>query len=441
MRVAEPNEPLPEGIRDNGPVLRIDTLEVFEKLLPFRRYKGAKGGRGGAKSHFFAEQVVENCVTRHTRQACLREVQNSIKDSVKQLIEDKIAKLNVEDRFHITDNEIVCPSTDSLIIFRGLRKQTASSIKSLEGFTDAWFEEAQTLSQRSLDIATPTFRTGSQLSFSWNTTLPTDPVDKFFEENYFEDGDPDFVCVETNYWDNPFFPEELARDMERDRRRDPEKYEHVWAGGYLKNSEARVFKNWTVESFETPHGAIDWLQGADWGYSIDPTVLVRMFVGRWENGKAIPDKKGRCLFIDHEAYRVGVELDHTPKLFDQLVRDGRGVVLQQNIARDHPIIADSSNPQAISYLRRHGYPLIKPAVKGANSIKEGVAFLQSYDIIVHPRCIHVRDELTHFSYKIDPHTQLVLPQLSEKKNHVIDALRYAAEPIRRPTAHALFGTY
>jgi len=424
-----------------GISLDIATPRIFVPLLGFRRYKGAKGGRGGAKSHFFAEQVVENCVTRHTRQACLREVQNSIKDSVKQLIEDKIAKHNVAHLFDITDQEIVCRSTDSLIIFRGLRKQTAASIKSLEGFTDAWYEEAQTLSQRSLDTALPTFRTNSQQSFSWNPYLPTDPVDAMFEQNYFQDGDPDFVCVETNYWDNPYFPEELYRDMLRDRKRDPEKYDHVWAGGYVKNAEARVFKNWTVEPFETPIRGIEFLQGADWGFSVDPTVLVRCWVGRWEGGKAIPDPKGRCLFIDHEVYQVGVELDHTPKLFDQLVRDVNGRLLHPNFARDWPIIADSSNPQAISYLRRHGYPLIKAAVKGPNSIKEGVAFLQSYDIYVHPRCIHVRDELTHFSYKIDPHTQQVLPILSEKKNHVIDSLRYAVERLRRPTAKTIFSSY
>jgi phage terminase large subunit len=225
--------------------------------------------------------------------------------------------------------------------------------------------------------------------------------------------------------------------MARDRRRDPEKYDHIWAGGYIKNSEARVFKNWIVESFISPPPGSDvmYLHGADWGFSVDPTVLVRGFVGKWENGRAIPDPTGRHLFIDHEVYQVGVELDHTPRLFDQLDRSVVG------IARDWPIIADSSNPQAISYLKRHNYPKIKAAVKGPNSIKEGVLFLQAFDIIVHPRCKHVRDELTHFSYKVDPHTKLVTNVLSEKKNHVIDSLRYAVEPIRRSTGYTLFGSY
>lgn len=432
----------PAGIEHNsqGLVLNIETPEVFEPLLGFYRFKGATGGRGGAKSHFFCEQIVENMATRHTRQVCLREVQNSIRDSVKQLIEDKIAKLNVAHMFDITDREIVCRETDSLCIFKGLRNHTAASIKSLEGFTDAFYEESQTISQRSLDLSIPTFRNNSQLSFAWNRTDPTDPVDKMFEEGFYQDGDPDYMCVEANYWDNPWFPDELRRDMERDRRRDPEKYSHIWGGGYLKNSEARVFKNWEVHTFDSPLVA-NWLHGSDWGYSIDPTVLIRGFIGRWESGKAIPDPKGKVLFIDQEAYRIGVEIDHTPQFFDLLVKDHDVPILsEKGFARRWPIIADSSNPQTISYMNRHGYN-IKPAVKGPNSIKEGVTFLQGYDIIVHRRCVHTIDELTHYRYKIDPQTKLVLPELDDKKNHVIDSLRYMVEPIRRPPRKTLFGQY
>jgi len=433
--------PSPNEVR-RGPedqrILDIEYPEAFEPLLGNHRFQGAKGGRGGAKSHFFAEQLIEEAVDQHIRCACLREVQASIKDSVKQLLEDKIAKLDVVDLFQVTDTEIRGPN-DSLFIFRGLRKHTAASIKSLEGFNRAWVEEAQTVAQRSLDLMIPTFRTGSQMRFSWNPNSPDDPVDKMFRENA---DDPDFCLIEVNYWDNPWFPDELRRDMERDKKRDPEKYQHIWCGQYLKNSEARVFKNWEVLSFETPLTGVSFLHGADWGFSIDPTVLIRGFVGRLENGRAVYDPKGKCLFIDHECYRVGVELDHTPAFFDGLVKD-RGVPVLTSIgaARTWPIIADSSNPQAISYLRRHNYPKIQAAVKGPNSIKEGILFLQSYDIYVHPRCTHTVDELTHFCYKTDPLTNLVTPELSEKKNHVIDSLRYMVEPIRRPRSTTLFGSY
>lgn len=432
---------------DNNPpeelrIIEAEYAEAFEPLLVSdARFQGAKGGRGGAKSHFFAEQLIDEAIDTHIRCACLREVQASIKDSVKQLLEDKIVKLGVEDLFDVTDNEIRGPN-DSLFIFRGMRKHTAHSIKSLEGFNRAWVEEAQTVSQRSLDLMIPTFRSGSKLRFSWNPNLATDPIDVFFQQNFYEDSDPDFICIHVNYDGNPWFPDELRRDMERDKKRDPEKYQHVWLGQYVKNSEARVFKNWQVEAFNTPSNVVFWLHGADWGFSVDPTVLIRGFVGRWENGQAIPDPKGKNLFIDHECYKVGVELDHTPLFFDQLVKERNvPIVSQLKSARQWPIIADSSNPQAISFLRRNGYPKIQAAVKGPNSIKEGVLFLQSYDIIVHPRCIHTIDELTHFSYKVDPLTDLVTPVLSDKKNHVIDSLRYMVEPIRKPRAKTLFGTY
>lgn len=431
------------GFVDEDGVWHMDVLHAYIPLLKFKRFKGARGGRGGAKSHFFCEQIVENMLTRHTRQACLREVQNSIRDSVKQLIEDKIARHNVAHLFTVTDREIVCKETDSLCIFRGLKNHTAASIKSLEGFTDAFFEEAQTISQRSLDLTIPTFRTNSQMSFAWNPENATDPVDALFEQGFYIDGDDDFICVDVNYWDNPFFPEELRRDMRRDRKRDPEKYEHIWCGGYVKNSEARVFKNWVCEGFETPLIGVDFMQGADWGYSVDPSVLIRGFIGDYVKGRAIPNRNGRTLFIDHEAYRVGVEIDHTPQLFDHLVKEqGVPILSQVKCARDVPTIADSSNPQAISYLKRHGYSLMRGAVKGPNSIKEGITFLQSFDIVVHPRCTHTRDELTHFSYEIDPHTKMVLPKLSEKKNHVIDSMRYMVEPLRRqPEGETLFGSY
>lgn len=415
--------------RPNVRSLTVPVAEVFEPLLLPRRYKGAKGGRAGAKSHFFAEHLIEEAITDHIRCACLRETQNSIKDSVKQLLEDKIAKLDVGDLFHVTDTEITCPSTDSLFVFKGLKKVTAASIKSMEGFNRAWYEEAQSLSQRSLDLAYPTFRVpGSEQLFSWNPYLPDDPVDVMFRQN---EGDPDFICVTANWYDNPWLPDEMWRDLNRDRRRDPERYLHIWEGHYLKNSEARVFKNWSIQSFESPERAF-FNHGADWGFSIDPTVLVRNFVGDFVHGVATPDPKGNTIFIDHEAYQVGVEIDDTPRFFDQLVKlDGRPMLSQLGAAKPFPIIADSSNPQAISYLRRHGYPKIRASVKGKGSINEGVKFLQGYDIVVHPRCKRTIDELTHFLYEIDPMTNLVTNVLPKKKNHVIDALRYSVEPLRR----------
>src|SRR5690606_2853073 len=170
---------------------------------------------------------------------CLREVQNSIKDSVKQLIEDKIAEYGLTDQFDITDAEIRGPN-DSLFVFRGLKNHTAASIKSLEGFNVAWVEEAQTVTQKSLDLLIPTIRAeDSELWFSWNPDQPTDPVDVLLRANAPEGS----VVVRANWSDNPWFPEALREDMDRDRMADPGKYAHVWLGEYQSQAD-KQFISW-----------------------------------------------------------------------------------------------------------------------------------------------------------------------------------------------------
>lgn len=401
--------------------LDIETPRVFVPLLGPGRYKGAKGGRGSGKSHFFGEALIERAVMQPgLRWACIREVQRSLEQSVKRLLEDKIEKLGVGGQFEVLEREIRTPG-GGLIIFQGMQNHTADSVKSLEGYDGAWVEEAQSLSQRSLDLLYPTLRkAGSELWFSWNPRRATDPVDKFFCD---AEGDPGFVLVRANYWDNPWFVEtEMQRDMERDKARDPDKYAHVWLGEYERNSEARVFKNWRVEAFETPPGS-RFYHGADWGYAVDPTVLVRCWI------------KNRTLYVDREAYKVGCEIDDTPALFDAIDPEA------PRYARLWPIRADSARPETISYLRRNGYPRIEPALKGPNSVKDGIEFLKSYDVVVHPRCTHTIDELTLYSWKTDPLTGEVLPILEDKKNHVIDALRYAVESVRRAAPSPVVGTF
>lgn len=208
--------------------LRIEVPRKLKPLLYPARYKGAYGGRGGAKSHFFAEQMVLRCYSEPTRAVCIREIQNSIKDSVKQLLVDKIHRLGLQGEFEIVETEIRGPN-GSLVTFRGMQSFNADNIKSLEGYDIAWVEEAQTLSQHSLDLLRPTLRKdGSELWFSWNPRYKTDPVDVFFRKHPPEDA----VSVFINWRDNPWFPDVLRREMEHDFRVDPDKAEHIWNGAY-----------------------------------------------------------------------------------------------------------------------------------------------------------------------------------------------------------------
>ena len=388
-----------------GLTLTPEVGRAFVPLLEPARYKGAHGGRGSGKSHFFANLLVAECCRRPgTRAVCVREVQRTLAQSSKRLIEDKLSELGVGELFKVSEREIKTPG-DGIILFEGMQNHTADSIKSLEGARIAWVEEAQNLSQRSLDLLRPTIRAeGSELWFSWNPENPTDPVDVLLRG---EKPPPNSVVREVNWDANPWFPDVLRQEMEYDRRRDPDKWRHVWQGDYQRNSEARVFKNWRIEDFEVEKS---WVirQGADWGFSIDPSVLVQCAI------------VGRNLYIINEAYRVGCEIDMLPDLFMSLPDSEKW-----------PIVADSSRPETISYMQKHGFGRMTAAVKGARSLEEGVEFLRAFDIIVHPRCTHTADELTAYCYETDPLTGQVIPKLKDKDNHVIDSLRYACEAARR----------
>lgn len=215
-----------------------DVPRAFTPLLSPKRYKGAYGGRGGAKSHFFAEQLVLRCFARGSRAVCIREVQNSIKESVRQLVIDKIARLGLGSFFDVLENEIR-GRNGALVVFKGMQSYNAENIKSLEDYDLAWVEEAQSLSEKSLRLLRPTIRKeGSEIWFSWNPRFETDAVDKFLRGGKPRD---DAIVVRVNWNDNPWFPDVLRKEKDSDYEADPEMAEHVWGGSYEIVSEASYY--------------------------------------------------------------------------------------------------------------------------------------------------------------------------------------------------------
>lgn len=415
-------------------------LQVF--LQP-SRYKGAHGGRGSSKSQSAARLlIIRALMQKGLRAVCIREVQKSLEQSVKRLLEDIIKLYGYEDQFRILNTHIETPG-GGIIIFQGMQNHTADSIKSLQGYHIAWVEEAQSLSARSLELLRPTMREdGSEMWFTWNPENDTDPVDKFLRGPV---PPPDGIVVEVNFKDNPYLPLVLQKEIDWDLKRDIDTYNHVWLGKYRKLSASRVFKNWKVEDFETPSDAM-FLFGGDWGFSVDPSVLVRGYV----------DVAKKRLYVDQEAWSIQCEIDDTPALYDSvgctknhahtpeligqpghlvgsLSKAPWGIGTDNHCngnSRAWIITADSARPETISYMLRHGYPRVEGAKKGPGSIEEGVKFLQSYDIVVHSRCTHVIEELSSYSYKKNKQTEEITPILEDNKNHTIDSLRYMVETLR-----------
>lgn len=231
-------------------MLDVQTARVFQPLLRPSRYKGAHGGRGSGKSHFFAELGVERCILNPgSRIVCVREVQKSLKESVKRLVEDKIIALCVGDKFRVLNDSIVTPG-GGVILFQGMQDHTAESIKSLEGFDIAYVEEAQTMTARSLEFLRPTIRKpGSELWFSWNPRHASDPVDALLRG---PSPPPDSSVVRANYADNPFFPDVLEEERAFDERALPARYGHIWLGEYEPAAVGAIWDRLTIHQNRRP---------------------------------------------------------------------------------------------------------------------------------------------------------------------------------------------
>lgn len=377
------------------------------------RFKVYWGGRGAAKSWGIAEALVRLAAALPLRVLCVREFQNSIKDSSHKLLKDTIEKLGFSSWFTVTANTITS-RTGAEFMFKGLHGNE-QSIKSTEGVDVCWCEEAQTISE-----------------LSWRTLIPTlrkEDAEFWISFNLIEEGDATYqrfvakadermIVHKINYDSNPYFPNVLRMDMEADKRNDYALYEHIWLGMALKRSNAIILNGkYRVSDFDEDlwKQADRLLYGADFGFAQDPSTLLRMFIIQRPTS-------GRRLYIEYEAYGVGVELDDLPEFYESVPG-----------SRDWPIKADSARPETISYLRRKGFN-ISAAEKWDGSVKDGIAHLRGFDeIIIHSRCTKTAVEAYMYRYKVDPKVvdqygqPQVLPIVLDAHNHCWDAARYALD--------------
>jgi phage terminase large subunit len=314
--------------------------------------------------------------------------------------------MGLDSFYQVKDKEIVARN-GSMFIFEGLR-HNITKIKSMEGIDICWVEEAERVSEASWKVLIPTIRkSGSEIWVTFNPDDENDPTYKRFIKN----SPPDAIVVKVNFDQNPWFTDELRKEMEYDFRVDPDSAAHIWGGECRKISDAQVLKGkWVIDTFDP---SPDWngpYFGADWGFSKDPTVLVKSYI------------HDRTLYVSEEAYGVGVEITETPALFDSV--EG---------ARKHTIRADSARPETISFMKRSGFNVI-PAKKGPGSVEDGIQHLRGYEkIVIHPRCKYTSQEARLYSYKVDKLTGDILPILVDANNHCMDAIRYSLEPIMRPS--------
>jgi len=381
----------------------ITILEPFQCFAQRKRFKVAYGGRGGGRSWSIARLLLIFGKEYKLTILCTRQHQVSINNSVYRLLVEQIGLLHGMKSFYSIQKTTIVGKNGTQFIFRGLQNMT--EIKSLEGVDICWVEEAENVSRDSWDYLIPTIRKrGSEIWVSFN---PDDEEGETYRR-FVKEADDSMLLVKTTYKSNPFISEEIEKQALHDREHDYEKYLWLWEGEPRRFTEALVFRGkFSVEEFETPEDA-EFFFGADFGFAQGPSTLIRMWI------------KENTLYIDYEAYSVGVEIDDLPGLYDTVPG-----------SRKWKIIADSERPDTIQYLARRGFNIVG-AKKGAGSVEEGVELIKAFDrIVIHPRCPNTGNEFKCYRYKRNSITGEVIPILGDRDNHAIDSIRYALEPIRR----------
>lgn len=304
-----------------------------------------------------------------SRGVCIREVQKSLKDSAKRLIEDKIGTLGVSQHFEVLNDSIKTPG-GGVILFQGMQDHTAESIKSLEGFDWAWVEEAQTLSARSLEMLRPTIRApGSELWFSWNPRSAKDPVDALLRGT---NPPKNAVVVRANYSDNPFFPDELEEERLHDKANNPHRYGHIWLGEYEPAAIGAIWDRETIQNnrrHETPEMARILV-------AVDPAISHE--AGSDEHGIVVAgvgeDQRG---YVVEDCTTKGTPMDWARRAIAAYDRwEADGIVIEVNQGGD--MVRHTLNSV------RQGLPIIEVrATRGKHVRAEPISALYSLGRVSH----------------------------------------------------------
>jgi len=373
----------------------------FGALMRPSRYKIYYGGRGGGKSWSYAQALVILAHAKPLRILCTRQFQNSIQDSVHRLIVDQIQTMGLEPWFKVTDRSITSDQ-GAQFLFKGLQR-SIQEIKSTENIDICWVEEADSVANDAWRVLIPTIRApNSEIWISFNPQQTEDPTYQRFVLNT----PPNSICKKVGWQDNPYFPAVLEQERQYMLKIDPDAYQHVWEGFCRQVSDAVIFRGrFEVSTFDVPSDT-RFYYGMDFGFSQDPCALVRCFI------------KDNILYIDQEAWGIGVELDNLAEFINKVPG-----------ADKWPIKADNSRPETISHARRRGFDM-SGAKKWPGCVEDGISVLKGFEkIVIHERCKHAAEEFRLYSYKVDPKTEDILPVIAKKFDHVPDAVRYSLDGI------------
>lgn len=375
----------------------VEIPREFKRLLDNDwREAAVYGSRFSLKSGTVARILLIKARQQKRRVGCFREFQNSIAESSHQLLKDLIEEYELTD-FRVTDNSIINTINGSDFIFKGLHRND-QSIKSIEGVDIAWVEEAQTVSQRSLEILTPTIRKeGSQIVYTYNRLSEEDPIHK----RLVLEGRPNTLVIKVDYTvaeKYGYLPVTIKAEIEDDKKR-PNLFKHKWLGEPESQFEGKIYQNWQVVDEIPPQARLErrWL---DFGYSVDPSAGGSMYT------------MNNALYLDEELYQKGLTNKQLSDVFLNLP------------SPKTPIVADSAEPKSIDEMRAFGL-VVFPSQKGRDSVRQGIQVVQDQTIFVTRRSVNILKEQRNYVFLIDKDGRVLNEEDPKCANHHMAGIRYA----------------
>ena len=394
-----------------------DFPKKLRPLFTAARYKIAHGGRGSAKSWGFARALLILAAQKPLRILCTREIQKSIKDSVHRLLTDQIQALGLGQFYEVLETEIR-GRNGSMFVFAGLAQHTVESIKSFEGVSIVWIEEAQVVTKRSWDVLTPTIRAdGSEIWMSLNPDMETDETYQRFVAS-----PPDgAVVIEMNWRDNPWFPAVLERERQDTLRRDPDNYENIWEGVPKRVSEGAIYRVEVVRLYADkrvravpydPLLPVDTVWDLGWADS--------MSIGMFQRSHA----EIRCIDYIEDS---GQTLDwYVAQMERRPYRWGKDFIPHDGRAKDFK--TGKSTEEILKSMGR------RITVLNADGVEEGIKaarmmFPRAY--IDEDKCSRLIECLKRYRRKINQATNEPDTPLHDEFSHGADMWRYAAMAVER----------
>ena len=385
--------------------------KFYPYLLDYsKRWEFWCGSAGSGKSFFLSQRIIIRCCREPIRFVVCRRYGSTLRNSVFALFKEILAKWQLTQYVKIreTDMSITFPN-GSQIILLGLDEET--KLLSLANVSGVWVEEAFEVPKNLIEQLNLRMRgqaANQQIWLSWNPISKQSYLYDFTVENPPENS----VFIHSTFRDNIFLNQEYVDALLELYIRNPQKARVFCDGEWGIDADGLVITNWRIEKFDPMELSASGLEhrcGMDVGW-IDPSVIAN----------TLYDRANKRIYIFEEFYKSGCQLT-------DLVAAIKGMSIGKT-----KLYVDAAEPRTIQHFRNEGINAA-PCVKGKNSVKEGVMFLQDNEIIVHPSCKKFIESFENFTYIKSKMTGEYTEDLDHSYSHAPDSLRYAYSDIYTQT--------